>query len=608
MANYLFMATIPSIGKLISSSRKTEDIWAGSMLVAYLMKSILKEIIAKYNSKLELIFPFQMQSIYSDFADISNKILLLLTDFTQEEIKNLANNMKKILNKNLKELIDFVLSECDIRDTEYKNLAWYQIENTIEFFWGATEISDEYKKSRQELEDYIGYLKDSHLRKDRMYQGYVLINSDLEIQKESFDEFQKKDNYESYCRGAYTCTICGDNTIIGATKEEYKGNVLWNKMWESNKFKRGERLCGFCMVKRFLSNYLNKQPFPSTSEIASTYFKKQLIEKQDILKKLFDIFKRVIKTLPEGNPVSALRDDLSKITNHEIKSFLKLDGEWFMVDTWKNSNNYANYGISNEMASSITNELEKIYREHKLFPSEMYAILKLDGDNMGAKISELNKEGHKKLSSLQMAFTQKVKEIIKVHYGEPVYIGGDDILGLFPVEGVIECAKKIRDTIPEKMKEIRDLLPKGKIYDFTLTGSLLIVHHLLPLRFVLDELYELEKEAKNVNSKDSLGIKLIKHSMSSEKIILKWNKIDMFKKTMEIPKSFIYQLSNISHILQNENFRIREAIIRGLLKGKIEKAQIDNLVDILLKIDEDLVLSKICSFLRLTHTIYRKVP
>lgn len=192
MANYLFMATIPSIGKLISSSRRTEDIWAGSMLVSYLIKSALKEIKDKYNTKLELIFPSKIESIDSDFADISNKILLILNDCNQDDVKNLAEHIKKTVAEHMKKITDFALSECKISDTEYKELACYQIENTIELFWAATEISDEYKKSRQELEDYIGYLKDSHLRKDRMYQGYVLINSDLEIQKESFDEFQKK--------------------------------------------------------------------------------------------------------------------------------------------------------------------------------------------------------------------------------------------------------------------------------------------------------------------------------------------------------------------------------------------------------------------------------
>lgn len=601
MTDYLFMATIPSIGKFITSSRKTEDIWAGSILVAQLIKTLLKDINGRLSSKIELIFPAQIPSKDSDYADISNKILLIFQDSNQEDLNNLVKQIKNYLDENFKKFVDSAFTECNINDEKYKELAYYQIQNAIEFFWAATELRDGYNKSRQELEDYIGYLKDSRLRKDTRYQGNVLISP--QNPKEPFDEFQKKDNYEDYCRGAYTCTVCGENTIIGATKEDYRGDNFWNRLWKNGKFKRGERLCGFCIAKRFLRDYLNKKPFPSTSEIAATYFKKQLMERQDLVTRLFDVFKQVIDKLPEGNPVSALREKLSKITDQ--KSLLTLDGEWFMVDTWKNPNNYAEYDIDENTGRNIASELEKIYSENSLFPYEMYAILKLDGDNMGAKISKLDKEGHKKLSILQMAFTHQVSEIIKEHYGAPIYIGGDDVMAFLPVEHIFQCAKKIRDKIQEEMREFRNSLPNGEKYDFTLTGSVLIAHHLLPLRFVLTELYELERETKKVDGKDSIGIKSIKHSMSSEKIILKWSKIEKFKNVRDIPKSFVYQLSNISHILPHDNFQMKKAIIKSLLKGKIQRTEIDSVVDSLLEIDEKLSLDQISSFLRLNHSIQR---
>lgn len=602
MADYLFMATIPSIGKLIRSSRKTEDMWAGSLLVAYLLKLVLIEIKNKHNNKIFFIFPSEIPSVDTSFADISNKLLLKLSNFTKDEISAFAGEIKKILSAELKNLADFALKQCNI-DNAYYELAHYQAENTIELFWSCLPLGEDYKKTRQDLESYLGYIKNSFIRKDEKYQGYELIKpKNVTI---SFDDFQKSEEYEKYCRGAYSCTVCKENTIIGATIDDYKGNKFWNSIWNErpDKFKKGERLCGFCISKRFLKDFLKKQSFPSTSEISAIWFKKHIIDKKEILGKITTIFDNLLGKLPKGSPVPKLKKESS--INSEAERLLLIDGEWLIVDIWKNPNNYKELGISDDVAKGIAEGLEELYKEINIRPSETYALLKLDGDNMGQKISGLDKEGHKKLSELQGKFVNSAKEIIIENYGVPIYIGGDDVLALLPTQTALKCAKEIREDYQRHMTDIKTLLTEA--HKFTLSGALLIAHHLLPLQYVMDELYSLEREAKEIEDKNSIGIRFIKHSLSSDKAIMKWDKINELGKLLDIPKAFIYQLSSLSDVVEGQNafddFHARKAIIKSLLKRKVNANQIESIIDLFLTLDEGLSFKRLASLIKISNML-----
>ncbi|WP_022855925.1 type III-B CRISPR-associated protein Cas10/Cmr2 [Thermodesulfobacterium thermophilum] len=605
MSDYLCLITIPSIGKLIKYSRRTEDLWAGSMIVASLIKSFISEIKNKYAGRIELIFPSSVSKDQnSDFADISNKVLFKVLKSNEKEIKAIAGEIEAITYKGLSDLVDSIFRKCGINIDDYKVLAYHQAKSTIKLFWAALPVEGDYKATRQHLDAFTGYLKDAYIKNDEVFQSYKLIKR--QKPESSFDNYQNTEDYEKYCRGAYTCTVCKENTIIGATEKDYKGSDFWRQYWKNHKakFKEGERLCGFCLIKRFLAEYLKKQSFPSTSEMAATVFKKQVIDNSEALEELTRIFEQVINKLPRGNSVKKLGEEFKKKSNQKNIELLKIDGEWFMIDTWKNPNTYAVYGINDDEAKRVCSQLEDFYKSHKK-PSEMYAIFKLDGDNMGAKISALDKKGHKKLSELQYSFVEKAKEFIYEYYGAPVYIGGDDIFAFLPVEYVLECAKSIRSEYEVHMKEIASQLSGS--HSFTMSGAILVAHHLLPLQYLIKELYEIEKEAKSQKGKDSIGIKFIKHSLSSDEVILKWDKLSEFERLRDIPKSFIYQLSSVSNVFEDKDglneFHARQAFIRSLLKRKVKSDRIEGIIDQLIEVDKLLNFNRLSSLLSILHVI-----
>jgi CRISPR-associated protein Cmr2 len=603
MADCLFMATIPAIGKIITASRKTEDMWAGSVLVSYLLKNSLKEIKNKFHNQVKFIFPYEgINFTNTRFADITNKILLKVENASEENIKKLAESLDYSIKENLQILCNYALEGLKVNQTEWKGLALYQAENSIELFWSAIKLSGDYQHVRTYLESYLGYLKDAKVREDKRIQGYKLIEP-MTVPG-SFDDFIKIDKSIEYCMGAYTCSVCTENTIIGATKADVKGKGFWEKIWKENrdKVKASEKLCGFCLLKRYLSEKLNIYGFPSTSEIATTDFKIKLLEKSEILELLTDILNPVKNKLPHGNLVPALGE---KMKNHHHKDILSLDGEWFMVDTWNNPDKYEGFDISEDIAQNISQKLNDLYKAEIFYPSEMYAILRLDGDRMGAKISALKEDGHTQLSKLESEFVHTMDKIVKENSGITVYTGGDELLALIPNKTSLDCAKEINRKFTEHMRPLRNDLPEAKEYNFTLTGTLVIAHHLLPLQYVLNELFGLEKKAKE--TRDCIAIKFIKHSLSSEEVILKWEDIKKLRELSSIPRAFIYAIGSISNIFDSEDGlkepKARQALIRSLLKRKISKEQIEPTVDALLDIDDKLNFLNLKSLLRIREVI-----
>jgi CRISPR-associated protein Cmr2 len=196
-------------------------------------------------------------------------------------------------------------------------------------------------------------------------------------------------------------------------------------------------------------------------------------------------------------------------------------------------------------------------------------------------------------------------KIVKENSGITVYTGGDELLALIPNKTSLDCAKEINRKFTEHMRPLRNDLPEAKEYNFTLTGTLVIAHHLLPLQYVLNELFGLEKKAKE--TRDCIAIKFIKHSLSSEEVILKWEDIKKLRELSSIPRAFIYAIGSISNIFDSEDGlkepKARQALIRSLLKRKISKEQIEPTVDALLDIDDKLNFLNLKSLLRIREVI-----
>lgn len=175
-------------------------------------------------------------------------------------------------------------------------------------------------------------------------------------------------------------------------------------------------------------------------------------------------------------------------------------------------------------------------------PDHYYAILMIDGDNMGKWFSGAHIENYRDVSSRLATFSKEtVPDIVgKSSKGMLIYAGGDDLLAFLPLNEVLDIAEKLRYSFSDDQK--------GLNHNATSSGGLIISHEKASLKTLLNEARKLESKAKNyknkVSGEEKNALAIAVHTRSGEKseTVLPWN-IGKAK-TSQILKRIIHLLKN----------------------------------------------------------------
>jgi CRISPR-associated protein Cmr2 len=134
-------------------------------------------------------------------------------------------------------------------------------------------------------------------------------------------------------------------------------------------------------------------------------------------------------------------------------------------------------------------------------PSPYYAVLLMDGDNVG-KLIRSNAEAIKKPLA---AFAEQAESIVtKAYSGSLIYAGGDDLLALLPIEDALPAAEMARARYQELMAEIPEIGEKG-----TISAAIIFAHYEASLSGVLRRAHQLlDAVAKEENGRSSLVLAL----------------------------------------------------------------------------------------------------
>lgn len=198
-------------------------------------------------------------------------------------------------------------------------------------------------------------------------------------------------------------------------------------------------------------------------------------------------------------------------------------------------------------------------------PPSYYAILKMDGDRMGAWLNgekapairdllhpkltgyfdSLGPDARKALEAkrpvgpaMHAAISQALASfsvhvaptIVARHWGTLIYSGGDDLLALLPVETALQCAVELCRMFRGEAGggaeagycriDGRDHLMMGP--EATLSAGLAVVHYKADLRRSLDEARAAEKAAKQ-SGKNALVIRACRRSGEHTQVICPWS-------------------------------------------------------------------------------------
>lgn len=180
------------------------------------------------------------------------------------------------------------------------------------------------------------------------------------------------------------------------------------------------------------------------------------------------------------------------------------------------------------------------------------AVLHMDGDRMGARLSKITTiKEHQSISSALAEFAQSdVPRIIREQINENrygrrgedtlIYAGGDDVLALLPLWAVIPVADAIRQAFKERIGG-------------TMSAGIAITPHDHPFDSALEESRHAEKQAKNRYGRNSIVIR--QNTGQIREAGAKWNLLGLIKDVQicfendYLSGKLGYDLLNLAHEL-----------------------------------------------------------
>ncbi|NMC68415.1 MAG: type III-B CRISPR-associated protein Cas10/Cmr2 [Spirochaetales bacterium] len=630
--------TLTPVQSFIATARKTSDLWAGSYLLSYLIFKAIEVVIEKYGPD-HIIFPnllgqplvdkwlkdrqemneeklnnfkdnnwfkdYNLNSNYFDkitIANFPNRFLAIVpyneSKGIAKECKNaIENTVNEFLNKIPKELKEILSSHNDkIKDNifSYLKIYWVVLPWYKENYSDVDTIINEYKNliGENELLEVIKIIKDHH------YYGNANVGNAYSLLVELTERFLAsrkmiKDFVVIEPQTGEKCHLCGENDILPL-------NNNWNLLVSNHYVSETEKLCGVCLFKRLLPDIMTKEldlsekvQFPSTSEMATVKYKSKISTNtiDSFVKKYNEIFNH---NLPEIKSVPALK-------NHKLYS---IDGQWLMKSSYRKDYLKKEFGI--ELEENKIKEMKKFLKEQKIDPPVYYAILAMDGDNMGKwlkgeflpkignlihdkakeslvfysegedrkKLEKLINSKHPMSPSFHNLFSRKlsdfalskVREIVEGrYYGKLIYAGGDDILAFLPVEDALDCACELNN-------EFKMLLSNN--LNASMSAGIVFVHHKYPLELALNEVREAEKKAKKKYGKSTFCIKYVTGGGYDRYFGMKWDDKDFFNdvvcryETDELSTKFAYDFMNVVNSVYDSNGQNNENV-KNILKNEL---------------------------------------
>ncbi len=556
MSKQPFHFSIGPVQGFVSQARRTRDLWAGSYILSYLAGVAMKNI--KDNGG-EIVFP----SIDIDpLFKALNNLTAISKDDPAARIGSLPNRF--------------------MAEAEDPSNAATKAAKAVRDVW--EKIAEAAKKK------FIGT---PHPAIDKIFKRQVENQWEISwvIGKESSLLDQRKNlriHFPAEEPGE-KCTICGEKQVL-SEKGEMDSRKDIRDWWTAltDKFNQStgyhfwrkegrERLCAVCTTKRLLPLIKKGEgPFgwdfnhyyPSTAYMSVVDWLIDILDKSDKGdKKLQEQIQSFIKT---ANAAKVPRDEtetkikcVASITDKhpEWKEIADFRGDVFFPDAIRNDIDFPL--PDDNKRQNIIDALKKLTDTAGKSPTPFYALLIMDGDNMGKLLSEY-KDKQKEISKALSEFTQKAQEIVgDEHNGKLIYAGGDDVLALLPLDTALSCAWTLRETygaaftnsVPEIIHDKKGTISAGIVY----------AHMNTPLQTVIRDAHALLDDiAKKKLDRDAFAVRVWKRGGPMLTFGKKWieginwaDEVDKIKKLCKssdngtaFTTGFIYRFGELIEIIK----------------------------------------------------------
>ncbi len=546
-SNSLLLFSLGPVQDFIAASRKTKDLFGGSLLLSYL-SGIAIETVSKYtvNGKPlgveSIIFPsLKHEKITPLGTAFPNRFLAIVPS---EEVKGIATAAEKSVRDKMQEIANGVISlgsaHSLVNEIKSAGVDQYksQVENFVECYWAAVEwngVPADYGSTYERVEGALGQRK--------------LIR-----------------NFKQIAEQGEKCSLIP--SLVDVVNAKSSGGK--------------ERLSGVAIVKRFFPDWQKAESkFPSTSTVAVSDFVKDILllsKQHEKIRNLAGTFAEKVKAVTSEFASQPLPMTKTLADQNNLSEFATIDGDWFFEDQYESENlrkaleeEKSNWIYPRGPATAAKNALRALLKGAKELdinsPSKYYAVIRFDGDRMGKWLSgafrnSVSIDAHRQLSDKLLEFSGKLKEIVeRRHCGQIVYAGGDDVLAFVTLRDCLNVSKDIREAYA-----IMENAAAGGAGEKP-TGSLgiVIAHHKDDLKSVMTESRSAEHFAKEAIGRDAVSISLLKRSGDHTTSGAKWkldgnldtveilNQFGNFVKNRDLAKGFIYDYATESDVLSDVN-------------------------------------------------------
>lgn len=494
----LMVFSITPVQGFISRARKLRDFWAGSVILSLLAfegicwvmenlgadhilypslidQPLVSAYLEKKWSVKDKFKPALWQKHPKQIASFPNKFLFLVP-FSRADV--IADELKRHIVGKWRDMSaitrDFLFDEINhLSETEkgyITDLFSRQTENFWDMHWAAVRLAA--KDDRQEIEDLLdrkhwqnqfalfdivapllkqkGYNPDDASRGILYSSSHTLVQAALAAEKTRRTITRREEPGEK-------CQMCGEFEVLHAATYEqnsasdYKRHIddFWKKIndgWKSQvDFKETEKLCAVCFIKRTINKAVLKNKehilydvfkdadsYPSTTEMAlHEYFERNNIHDGKN--------KRDIAQKLHQSPNDKIFTDYPIKDKDKYYAILLMDGDNMgklingetIAATWEQV-----------MHPAIVERLKQtnfdpLYRDtwKKIFNDDGVLKKRLITPAIHAAISE----------ALGDFSIYGVAKIIDDNQGKLIYAGGDDVCAIIPIENAVTAAQKIHD-------------------------------------------------------------------------------------------------------------------------------------------------------------------
>ena len=479
----LFLWTIGPIQPFIAAARTVRDLTYGSWLLSELAKAAAKTL---QDQKAALIFPAPENS-NKDLKpgsplNVSNRVLAVIKGEPKAWAEAAREAVMERLRAEIQQAFDNAEENLELIFSEFvRERTQQQMEDLLEMYWAAPypeRTEEAYSKAREQA------LRTLDLRKNtRDFKPWKGIPG---VPKSALDGFREA-----------VVVVKGPSNQNSRKIQRYTSHPKVEVLEERPPLLReGEALSGVDLFKR-LGGYAFKAPetvyegVPSTSDVAAWPLIARIgKDKAELWRK------KVIQRLRE-----------QEVAKEQARS--ETLGVYFFVDRAADLiTGKGKYERQREFRQVFEQDWDAVLGKDTPRPHPYYALLVADGDSMGALIdAQKSEEEHRTLSRKMAAFAQKAASIVVEHQGYPIYTGGDDVLALLPLHTVLDALAKLDQAFG---KALQGLVHPDTGGTPTLSGGLVIAHHLTPLEDVLATAREAEAYAKEKPGKHALTLVLLR--------------------------------------------------------------------------------------------------